>query len=135
MAPVSYIVRCVDHSTYQCQELFQGGSHSVYSDLWSLGCVLYELASGSPPFVGQTFESLVDAILNQEVQSLPNFSAEFNDLIRCLLQKKPSDRITWDVSLFENFGSVIHTIATSGCASIHSGRNHCGFQLKTNRSS
>ncbi|KAL0489389.1 hypothetical protein AKO1_010686 [Acrasis kona] len=49
---------------YMAPELFQGGWHSIYSDFWSLGCVLYELASGSPPFVGQTFELLVDAILN-----------------------------------------------------------------------
>lgn len=49
---------------YMAPELFQGGWHSIYSDFWSLGCVLYELASGQPPFVGQTFEELVDVILN-----------------------------------------------------------------------
>ncbi len=89
--------------SYMAPELFQGGYYSVYSDLWSLGCVLYELASGSPPFVGQTFETLVEAILNQEVQPLSGCTPEFNDLIRGLLQKRPIDRYGWDVCILHHF--------------------------------
>ena len=46
-------------------ELFQeGGVHSFQSDLWSLGCVLFELATGHPPYVSTYFNELVNLILN-----------------------------------------------------------------------
>lgn len=93
----------VDSFNYMAPELFQGGVHSIYSDFWSLGCILYELASGSPPFVAHNFESLVDAILNQEAKPLHDFSSEFNDLVKRLLRKLATERITWDVSVNTNY--------------------------------
>ena len=36
---------------YMAPELFmEDGIHSFASDLWALGCTLFELAHGSPPF-------------------------------------------------------------------------------------
>ena len=46
-------------------ELFtDSGVHSFQSDLWSLGCVIFELASGHPPFVSSSFSELVNLIEN-----------------------------------------------------------------------
>ena len=57
---------------YMAPELFQEGApHSFASDLWALGCVLYELAAGHPPFVSTSFKQLVHAILHLQPDSLP----------------------------------------------------------------
>jgi len=57
---------------YMAPELFsEGATHSTASDLWSLGCVLYECATGSPPFMDSSFNKLVVDILNKEPAAIP----------------------------------------------------------------
>eukprot|EP00823_Brevimastigomonas_motovehiculus_P006434 TRINITY_DN531_c0_g6_i1.p1 TRINITY_DN531_c0_g6~~TRINITY_DN531_c0_g6_i1.p1 ORF type:complete len:599 (+),score=220.01 TRINITY_DN531_c0_g6_i1:48-1844(+) len=45
---------------YMAPELFDSdGFYSFASDFWSLGCVLYEMAFGAPPFVANTIDDLL----------------------------------------------------------------------------
>lgn len=45
---------------YMAPELFQDdGVYSFYSDMWALGCVLYELATGKPPFAATGLKELI----------------------------------------------------------------------------
>ena len=89
---------------YMAPELFEeGGVYSFYSDLWSFGCVLYELAVGTPPFISSTFKDLKEQILSAETPIIENASAAFNDLIFGLLQKDPSKRIGWEEVLWHEF--------------------------------
>lgn len=82
---------------YMAPELFQeDGVHSFYSDLWSLGCVLFELMSGSPPFASTFFQELVAKIVSDPAPVIPDASKEFNSLINDLLQKDSSKRISWE---------------------------------------
>ncbi|EAS06928.2 Serine/Threonine kinase domain protein (macronuclear) [Tetrahymena thermophila SB210] len=96
---------------YMAPELFQDdGVYSFQADFWALGCVMYELATGKPPFVSKSFQDLVDQILNQEVQKVSGFSNEFNDLIEKLLQKNPIKRITWDSLILHPFWSGLQKL-------------------------
>ncbi|EGB08100.1 hypothetical protein AURANDRAFT_26764, partial [Aureococcus anophagefferens] len=52
---------------YMAPELFvKDGVHNFGSDFWSLGCVLYELASGRPPFASTSLNELMHQITTDD---------------------------------------------------------------------
>ncbi len=55
---------------YMSPEQAQGSEVDRRTDLWALGCVLYELISGQRPFQGQYDQAIVYSILNEEPQPL-----------------------------------------------------------------
>ncbi len=68
------------------------------SDLYSLGCVLYEMLAGQPPFTGATVESIVHqqiAVEPRPVTELrPAVPAEVVAALSRVLSKAPADRFS-----------------------------------------
>ena len=78
---------------YLAPEILRGGPADVRSDLWSLGVVLYEMASGVQPFRGATPIELGAGILNADPEPLPaRIPRALAAVIERCLAKDPSQR-------------------------------------------
>jgi serine/threonine-protein kinase len=49
---------------YMAPEQLEGKEADERADLWALGCVLYEMATGKRPFEGASQASLITAIMS-----------------------------------------------------------------------
>ncbi|RLN83850.1 hypothetical protein BBO99_00001748 [Phytophthora kernoviae] len=82
---------------YMAPELLEGAEYNGKSDIWSLGCVLYELASYSPPFTGLALGAVVHQILHNDPLPIPqHFSPPFRSLVTRLLDKDPHVRMIFN---------------------------------------
>lgn len=61
---------------YASPEVWNENPYSAKCDIWSLGCVLYEMATFRPPFVSTDMRSLKRTIIAGIVKKIPaNYSA------------------------------------------------------------
>jgi len=81
---------------YMSPEQAEGKAVGPSSDVFSLGVVLYEMATGSRPFGGETTASLISAILRDTPSSVtevrPEVPAALGGVIRRCLEKAPGER-------------------------------------------
>jgi eukaryotic-like serine/threonine-protein kinase len=76
---------------YMSPEQVQGKEADARSDLFSFGCVLYEMLSGRRPFDGPNAATVIAAILNKEPAPLPVPPA-IERVVRTCLAKDPGQR-------------------------------------------
>ena len=81
---------------YMAPEQLAGQPADARTDLWALGCVLYEMLTGTRPFAGKTTASLMAAILEQPAPPLadraPLTPPLIDHLVRRCLEKDPEHR-------------------------------------------
>ena len=81
---------------YMSPEQAEGRAVDSRSDLFSLGVVLYEMATGQQPFTGETGLSILSSILKDTPRSVteinPALPADFGRIIRRALAKDPERR-------------------------------------------
>ncbi|HEX6719866.1 MAG TPA: protein kinase [Pyrinomonadaceae bacterium] len=83
-------------AAYMSPEQARGIAVDERTDIWGLGVVLYEMASGNPPFAGETPTDVVVAIvekdqppISQHVEGTP---AELERIVRKALRKDRNER-------------------------------------------
>lgn len=68
--------------------------HGLPADVWGLGCMLYTLLVGRPPFHTQHVKTTLNKVINADYKIPPELSLPAQDLLQKLLCKDPTKRIT-----------------------------------------
>uniref|UniRef100_A0A452RAH4 Serine/threonine-protein kinase Nek4 n=1 Tax=Ursus americanus TaxID=9643 RepID=A0A452RAH4_URSAM len=78
---------------YMSPELFSNKPYNYKSDVWALGCCVYEMATLKHAFNAKDMNSLVYRIIEGKLPPMPKeYSPELAELIRTMLSKRPEER-------------------------------------------
>ncbi|XP_063502054.1 serine/threonine-protein kinase Nek4 isoform X5 [Symphalangus syndactylus] len=78
---------------YMSPELFSNKPYNYKSDVWALGCCVYEMATLKHAFNAKDMNSLVYRIIEGKLPPMPrDYSPELAELIKTMLSKRPEER-------------------------------------------
>jgi serine/threonine protein kinase len=82
--------------SYMSPEQIRGQNLDMRADIYSFGCMIYELVGGKPPYTGTSTNDLLSKHLRAAVPPLQgsnrNASDAFSNLVRKTLSKNPDER-------------------------------------------
>ncbi|KAL3312000.1 Serine/threonine-protein kinase plk1 [Cichlidogyrus casuarinus] len=88
---------------YIAPEILLKSGHSYEVDSWSLGCILYTLLVGRPPFETKDLEKTYQLIKSNQYRMPPNLGYDAAKVIKALLSGEPSKRPTMQQFLNSDF--------------------------------
>src|SRR5271170_323746 len=78
---------------YMSPEICAAEKYTLHSDIWALGCIMYELCTKEPPFNAKTHLQLVQKIRKGEFKPLPSvYSKDLQNVIANCLKVNPLHR-------------------------------------------
>lgn len=80
---------------WMAPEVVKGENYDAFADIWSLGCTVFEMLTGHPPFDGPNQFSVMEKIIKFNEKTFiypPGMSYLAVSFIRCCLMKNPSER-------------------------------------------
>mmetsp|Transcript_16830 Transcript_16830/g.27674 ORF Transcript_16830/g.27674 Transcript_16830/m.27674 type:complete len:473 (-) Transcript_16830:374-1792(-) len=78
---------------YMSPEIWKNKPYDKKSDIWSLGCLLYEMATFRHPFEATSWKGLAQKVLKGTYMDVgPGYSNDIKDMIKLLLVTEPSKR-------------------------------------------
>ena len=96
LSPLTSAGMVIGTIQYMSPEQIEGKEADARSDLFALGAVLYEMATGKRPFDGKSQLSLASSILEKDPAPIrtikPLTPAAFERVVNSCLAKNPDDR-------------------------------------------
>jgi serine/threonine-protein kinase len=100
---------------FMSPEQVEGKPATPRSDLYSLGCVLYALLTGKPPFSGGTIIAVMDRVRFEAPrpvrQAAPQTPPVLDDIVSQLLRKNPDERIATPQLLANLLQAMTHALS------------------------
>uniref|UniRef100_A0A3B4BC16 Non-specific serine/threonine protein kinase n=1 Tax=Periophthalmus magnuspinnatus TaxID=409849 RepID=A0A3B4BC16_9GOBI len=78
---------------YMAPEILTRLGHNRAVDWWSLGALMYDMMTGSPPFTAENRKKTIDKILKCKINLPPYLTIDARDLLKKLLKKSPAQRL------------------------------------------
>lgn len=83
----------VGTAQYVSPEILNGRVSSAASDLWSFGCIMFQMVAGYPPFQGPNDYLIFQKITKLDLTFPPDFDPDAADLIGKLIVLNPQNRL------------------------------------------
>lgn len=99
--PITTLHSIIGTPEYCAPEILAGKSYNQNCDWYSLGCLVYDMLIGKPPYTGVNHKVILGKILKDKTPKIPMYLSDgMKDFLGALLRKEVLKR--WDVDKFWN---------------------------------